>query len=320
LLKYLLNINLFKKDGKNKVMSDFFKQDVLNKIKDNESDIKEIDNFLSKDESNNFIEYFQNLKEKSIGKSQYIEREESTKIFFKFDQSQELKKLKKKIEDHIGEFYVNDFQPHLITSRYPLRLHADTGKNPNDIIFKNVIIPVEIEYDLSKDNNKPPNTIIFKNRWYNQSALFTKFIDNDKDFIIKDKDGKFVDVLNIDLFYQHIKDINNHTAEYEGFFFNISDSFKDYIQRLTQVKRYNLRTNKHIINENEFDKKLYDKYLTHQPYEDCKSLEIDKVVETKIGSLIYWDRVRIHSSDNFTKNNVKSKSLLAFFTSKTKID
>jgi hypothetical protein len=301
-------------------MSDFFKQDVLNKIKDNESDIKEIDNFLSKDESNNFIEYFQNLKEKSIGKSQYIEREESTKIFFKFDQSQELKKLKKKIEDHIGEFYVNDFQPHLITSRYPLRLHADTGKNPNDIIFKNVIIPVEIEYDLSKDNNKPPNTIIFKNRWYNQSALFTKFIDNDKDFIIKDKDGKFVDVLNIDLFYQHIKDINNHTAEYEGFFFNISDSFKDYIQRLTQVKRYNLRTNKHIINENEFDKKLYDKYLTHQPYEDCKSLEIDKVVETKIGSLIYWDRVRIHSSDNFTKNNVKSKSLLAFFTSKTKID
>jgi hypothetical protein len=301
-------------------MSNFFKQDVLKKIKENESDIKEIDNFLSNDEINNLIEYFKNLKEKSIGKSQYIEREESTKVFFKFDQSQELKKLKKKIEDHIGEFYVNDFQPHLITSRYPLRLHADTGKNPDDIIFKNVIIPVEIEYDLSKDNNNPPNTVIFKNRWYNQSALFTKFIDNDKDFIIKDKNGKFVDVLNIDLFYQHIKDINNDTTEYEGFFFNINDSFKDYIQRLTQIKRYNLRTNKHIINENEFDKKLYDKYLTHQPYEDCKSLEIDKVVETKIGSLIYWDRVRIHSSDNFTKNNVKSKSLLAFFTSKTKID
>ena len=26
--------------------------------------------------------------------------------------------------------------------------------------------------------------------------------------------------------------------------------------------------------------------MSHQPYEDCKSLEIDKVVEWKIGSLI----------------------------------
>ena len=301
-------------------MSTFFSNNVLKKIKENESEAKVINNFLTEDECNNFIEYFNNLKEKSIGKSQYVEREESTKIFFKFDQSNELKKLKEKIEDQIGEFYVNDFQPHMLTSRYPLRLHVDTGKNPNDIIFKNVIIPVQIEYDLNKDDHKPPNTVIFKNRWYNQSALFTKFTDNDKDFIIKDKNGEFVDILNIDLFYKHIKNINNEITEFEGSTFNINDNFKDYIKRLTQIKRYNLRTNKHIVNEIDFDKELYNKYLSHQPYEDCKSLEIDKVAETKIGSLIYWDRVRIHSSDNFMKNNVKSKTLLAFFTSKNRID
>jgi len=301
-------------------MSTFFANNVLKKIQENESEVKEINNFLTEDECNNFIEYFNNLKEKSIGKSQYVEREESTKIFFKFDQSKELKNLKVKIEDQLGGFYVNDFQPHMLTSRYPLRLHVDTGKNPNDIIFKNVIIPVQIEYDLNKDNHKPPNTVIFKNRWYNQSALFTKFTDNDKDFIIKDKNGEFVDILNIDLFYKHIKNINNEIAEFEGSTFNINDNFKDYIERLTQIKRYNLRTNKHIVNEIDFDKELYNKYLSHQPYEDCKSLEIDKVVETKIGSLIYWDRVRIHSSDNFMKNNVKSKTLLAFFTSKNRID
>ena len=49
--------------------------------------------------------------------------------------------------------------------------------------------------------------------------------------------------------------------------------------------------------------------MSHQPYEDCKSLEIDKVVEWKIGSLIYWDRSRIHSSDNFLVNNVLTKLL-----------
>jgi len=315
-----MNINTFKKDGNNKFMNNFFNEKVLEQIKKNESEVTEINNFLSKQECDYFLDYFVNLKNKSIGKSQFIEREESSKIFFKLDQSKELKELKEKVEAHLGEFYVNDFQPHFITSRYPLRLHADTGKNPNDLIFKNVIIPIQIEYDLNKDNHSPPNTIIFKNRWYNLSALFTKFTDNDKDFIIKDKNGKFVDILNIDLFYEYIKAINNEIIAFEGSDFRINDYFKDYIQRLTQIKRYNLRTNKHINNEIEFDKELYNKYLTHQPYEDCKSLEIDKIVETKIGSLIYWDRVRIHSSDNFMKNNVKSKTLLAFFTSKTKID
>ena len=254
-----------------------------------------------------------------MGKSQYIEREESTKIFFELDQTLELKKLYKKIKDILGEFYVNDFQPHIITSRYPLRLHVDTGKNPHDLIFKNVIIPLEIEYDLNKKNHSPPNTLIFKNKWYDQSALFTNHTDNDKDFIIKDVNGKFVDILNIDDFFNKINELNDVEIEYNKNIFRINNNFKDYIKRLTEVKRYNLRTNKHIVNNLNFDKELYEKYLSHQQYEDCKSLELDEAIETKVGSLIYWDRTRIHSSDNFIKNNVKSKTLLALFTSKTKI-
>ena len=300
-------------------MTEFFKSEILEKIKQNESETTQINDFLSVDECKFFLDYFRNLKNKSIGKSQYIEREESTKIFFDLNQTNEIKKLYEKIKEHIGEFYVNDFQPHIITSRYPLRLHVDTGKNSNDLIYKNVIIPLEIEYDESKKNHKSPNTIIFKNRWYGRSSMFTKHVDNDKDFIIKDKNGKFVDIVNIDIFYDRIKKVNNEIITFEAFQFNVNDNFKDYIKRLTKIKRYNSRTNKHIINNKDFNKDHYEKYLTHQPYEDCKSLEVDRVVETKIGSLIYWDRVRIHSSDNFIKNNVKSKTVLALFTSKTKI-
>ncbi len=300
-------------------MPDFFNEKILKKIKENETDVVQINNFLSPSECNYFLEYFKNLKNRSVGKSEHIEREESTKIFFQLNQTKELQKLYEKLKVHLGEFYVNDFQPHLITSRYPLRLHVDTGKNPNDLIYKNVIIPLEVEYDETSNSHSPPNTIIFKNRWYNQSALFTKSTDNDKDFIIKDKYGNFVDIVNIDIFYQTIKNINNEIIKFENKEFNISNKFKDYIERLTKIKRYNLRTNKHIINNNDFNKEHYEKYLTHQPYEDCKSLEIEKVVETKVGNLIYWDRTRIHCSDNFIKNNVKSKTLLALFTSKTKI-
>ncbi len=300
-------------------MSPFFDRNILREIKKNESPPVQIENFLSSKECTNLINYLRNLKDKSIGKSQYIEREESTKIFFKLDQTLEIQKLYKKIQEVIGEFYVNDFQPHIITSRYPLRLHVDTGKNPNDLIFKNVIIPLEVEYDLNKKNHSPPNTLIFKNTWYDKSALFTNSTDNDKDFIIKDVNGKFVDILNIDDFFFKIKEFNDAEIKYNENIFKINDSFKDYIKRLTEIKRYNLRTNKHIVNDINFNKSLYEKYLTHQQYEDCKSLELDQAIETKVGSLIYWDRTRIHSSDNFIMNNVKSKTLLALFTSKTKI-
>tara|TARA_B100000965_G_C19539068_1_gene734735 strand:+ start:490 stop:1389 length:900 start_codon:yes stop_codon:yes gene_type:complete len=298
-------------------MNNYFTPEILNKIKNYETGIHQIENFLKINECEEIIEYLRNLKNKSVGKSQTVEREESTKIFFDFNQSEDLRKLRKRIEEIIGEFYVNDFQPHIITSRYPLRLHVDTGKNPNDVIYKNVIIPLEIIYSDEK-NSKPPNTIIFKNKWYHQSALFTKFTESNYDFIIKDKSGKFVDILNIKDFYNHIKDLTEIDTLYDNKSFFVNDAFKKYIKYLADSKRYNLRTDKHINNDIEFDLKNYDTYMTHQPYEDCKSLEIDKVIEWKIGKLIYWDRCRIHSSDNFLKNNVVAKTTMAFFTSKTK--
>ena len=144
-------------------MENFFKIDVLNKIKNLETGVNCVEKFISKNEAEEILDYLRNLKNKSVGKSKAVEREESTKIFFDFNQTQKLKNLKKRIEEVIGEFYVNDFQPHIITSRYPLRLHADTGKNPNDIIYKNVIIPMEIVYKPEAKSSKPPNTIIFKN-------------------------------------------------------------------------------------------------------------------------------------------------------------
>ena len=87
---------------------------------------------------------------------------------------------------------------------------------------------------------------------------------------------------------------------------------------LSKTKRYNIRTDKHIINKTNFDKNIYEKYMSHQPYEDCQGLELDKALEWNVGNLIYWDRIRIHSSDNFLKNNIFSKTAIALFTSKTR--
>ena len=299
-------------------MSSFFDENILEKIKKHETGVNVVENFLTKNECDELLDYFRNLKNKSVGKSQSVEREESTKIFFDFEQSERLLNLKKRIEEKVGEFFVNDFQPHIITSRYPLRLHADTGKNPKDVIFKNIIIPLEIVYNENSKSKKPPNTIIFKNKWYNESALFTQNIGKDYDFIIKDKNGNFVDILDINDFYKNIVDLDNQETIYKNSSFHVDEKFKKYIESLTKSKRYNIRTNKHMVNDLNFNEEDYRKYMSHQPYEDCKSLEIDKVVEWKIGSLIYWDRSRIHCSDNFLINNVLNKTPLAMFTSKIK--
>ena len=300
-------------------MDNFFSEKVFKVIRKLESETVNKKKILSENECKELLEYFKNIKNKSIGKSKSIDREESNKIFFDFNQSELLKKMKLKIEEHIGEFFVNDFQPHIITCRFPLRLHVDSGKNPNDIIYKNVVVPLEINYDLKQNIHKPPNTVIFKNKWYNQSSLFTKQTSNNYDFIIKDKNNNFVDIVNILDFKEKIQNVSSGTFSYKGNEFLVNERFKEYIGGLSETKRYNIRTDMHIINNKDFDKDDYEKHMTHQPYEDCQGLEIDKVVPWDVGSLLSWDRSRIHCSDNFIKNNVISKTCIAVFTSKTKI-
>jgi len=299
-------------------MTNLFSDKIFKEIKKTESDVMKKKNFLLDSEVKELLEYLRSLKNKSAGKSKSVDREESTKIFFDFSQSDFLKKLKIKIEDQIGEFFVNDVKPHIITSRFPLRLHVDSGKNPNDIIYKNVVFPLEIIYDLKKKFYKPPNTVIFKNKWYDKSALLTKQTSSNYDFIIKDINNKFVDIINIMDFKEKIQNVTNGPFSYDGKDFLINEKFKEYISSLSKMKRYNARTDKHIINNDDFNKNDYEMYMTHQPYEDCQSLEIDKVISWEIGSIMTWDRSRIHSSDNFLKNNVVSKTCMAMFTSKNK--
>ena len=78
-------------------MSDFFKTHILEQIKKNEWEPAQIDNFISVEECRFLLEYFRNLRNKSVGKSIFVEREESTKIFFKLDQIPEIAKLYEKI-------------------------------------------------------------------------------------------------------------------------------------------------------------------------------------------------------------------------------
>ena len=291
-------------------MRNFFNLKTLDLIKSNEGSPEKIENFFTKEFCLNLLDY-----RKSISKKM-VDREESTKVPFLFNDSLIMKELKLKIEEKVGDFAVKDFEPHFITTRFPLRLHADTGKDPEDVIFKNIVVPLEIKYKNEESKSNKSHTVIFKNRWYNKSALFTTKTSDKYDFIIKNNNDEFVDILNILDFKDSVDKASDQIISYKDNEFYVDDTFRKYIESLSKTKRYNDRTDNHITNDIEFDLSTYEKYMTHQPYEDCKSLILDKAISWEPGSLIYWDRVRIHASDNFLKNGIIAKTCIALFTSK----
>ena len=59
------------------------------------------------------------LKYRKNIQNKMVDREESTKLSFDWNDHIILKELKKKIENVIGKFSVNDFEPHFITTRFP---------------------------------------------------------------------------------------------------------------------------------------------------------------------------------------------------------
>ena len=289
-------------------MKKFFDEKTLSEIKKYESEPQVISNFLTKNECEEILKVKENLK------TVLVNREESTKISFKFKDSQLFTDLKKKLEKVLGKFYVNDFDPHFTTSRFPLRCHVDTGKDPTDVIHKNIVLPLEI----NSLKSKKPNTIVFKNRWYYQSAFFTTKTSGNNDHIIKDMNDKFVDIIDIHKFKNFLsQNKKDQIVEYSEGKFKITDALLKNVDTLSKTKRYNLRTDEHIINKNNFDVNLYKKYMSHQPYEDLQSLEIFKALEWNVGDLIFWDRTLIHASDNFLKNDIESKTFIAIFSSKT---
>tara|TARA_B100000900_G_scaffold237696_1_gene201843 strand:+ start:34 stop:741 length:708 start_codon:yes stop_codon:yes gene_type:complete len=60
----------------------------------------------------------------------------------------------------------------------------------------------------------------------------------------------------------------------------------------------NIRSNEHlkIFEKKPFNKEYFEKYLKHEKIENLSGLEIDTVYEWEIGSMLIFDRTRLHCS------------------------
>ena len=305
-------------------MESFFKKNILRAIKQSESPPRVINNFLTQKEVNELIA----IEENATG--YFVNKDEGRRTSLGINGSIAVKNdrlwhpkirkiLLKKLKNVLGEFIVkdDDYPPHFFRTKFPNKIHADTGRDPNVKIYKQILLPLKVN-----PNNCRAHTILFKNKWYGQASNFVGYNTNKSEeqnhSTILDDRGKFVQFKDVSKFYDDIKNQIGKTINYNNGKFTITENFKKKVKKRvskpTDDSRYNKMTNKHITNKKLFSKEIFKKYLNHQDYNDLTGLELDYIYEWKVGDILIWDRTQLHSSDDYRNFGVTEKLGLAIFT------
>ena len=93
------------------------------------------------------------------------------------------------------------------------------------------------------------------------------------------------------------------TVIFKNKFYGSSTNFTiDENELKTKNLKYgqNIRSDEHLkmYNKKDFSKKDHEKYLGHEKIENLSGLEIDMVYEWEIGSMLIFDRTRLHCSSS----------------------
>jgi hypothetical protein len=73
------------------------------------------------------------------------------------------------------------------------------------------------------------------------------------------------------------------------------------------AKGYNKRSSEHLnlFGKSNFNKDIYDKYLSHENIKNLKGLEVELIFNWKLGDLLIFDRTNLHcSSKNINKKKI----------------
>ena len=103
------------------------------------------------------------------------------------------------------------------------------------------------------------------------------------------------------------------TLIFKNRFYGCSTTFSIDPKELA-AKGYNKRSSEHLklYGNNNFDRDIHTKYLSHEDENNLKGLEVEMVFKWKLGDLLVFDRTNLHCSSK----NINHKKL--GFTSSTK--
>lgn len=302
-------------------MEKLFNENMCDKIILHESSPKVIENCFTKDEIKTLLAIEQNSnylvnrldgRKASLGKNGAIAERNAD------NWNLEIKDIIfDKIKNVLGDFKIaeTEFPPHFFTVNFPTRIHADTGRDQNAQIYKQIMIPLEI----SPVGNES-HTILFKNRWYGPASFFVgKKVEaegTNNQGHIKDVNSNFCHISNLSSFLETVEKNHKKLISYNNSQFFCDKNLINDINLLIKKERYNFVTSSHIKNEKPFDLVIYKKYLTHHDYEDLYDLEVDLIYKWNIGDMLVWDRTMLHSSDDYGTSGGSQKKGIAVFTCK----
>jgi hypothetical protein len=63
---------------------------------------------------------------------------------------------------------------------------------------------------------------------------------------------------------------------------------------------------------------IYQEHLTHNSLDVVKKLTVKDIYQWKLGSVIYWDSLLLHDSNNFLRYGMKSKQAIVMHTYRNK--
>jgi len=108
------------------------------------------------------------------------------------------------------------------------------------------------------------------------------------------------------------------TIIFKNRFYGCSTTFSIDPKELS-AKGYNKRSSEHLdlYGSDNFDKEIYEKYLTHEDINNLKGLEVELIFNWKLGDLVVFDRSHLHCS---SKNINKRKLGFTSLTKKNEID
>lgn len=191
-----------------------------------------------------------------------------------------------------------------VRSRYHTRLHTDSDNGDQKRLFKNVIIPIEVDTFAA--------TAVFENCWPGPAAKFTRIVPPQYEYQLTDIHGEVVYIEDIRLLYNAMSVTTKSTVEYQGHMFdNVTEWLADLIAKRHQViPRISDYTGISGITQAEFPPDFHREYLSHIPIENLHGLQVPRIMEWRVGDAITFDRQCLHSGTS--KDTIKS--MVAVFT------
>jgi len=187
---------------------------------------------------------------------------------------------------------------------YLTRLHTDTADGDQSRLFKNVIIPLEV--------NRHASTAVFENRWYGPASRFTKIKIPQYEYQIADVNGVMIYVEDIRLLHDVMLASNNKTVDHLGNSFeNKTEWLADLIEKRhniePRISDYSKITG---LTNDPFPEDFHQKYLTHIPIENLQGLAVPCIMEWTVGDVLTFDRQCVHSGTSCGE----IKSFIGVFT------